>query len=78
LTHKKHRLTYTQLIALSFLVLILAGAFLLCLPISSASHEWTPVLDAAFTATSATCVTGLVVVDTYTHCSSFKLAGLAS
>ena len=74
MTHKKHRLTYTQLIALSFLLLILAGAFLLCLPISSASHEWTPILDAAFTATSATCVTGLVVVDTYTHWSFFGQA----
>ena len=66
---KRHRLTYTQLIALSFLLVILAGALLLCLPFSSAKGEWTPFLDSLFTATSATCVTGLVVVDTYTHWS---------
>ena len=62
-------MTYTQLIALSFLLVILAGALLLCLPFSSAKGEWTPFLDSLFTATSATCVTGLVVVDTYTHWS---------
>ncbi len=68
---KRHKLTYTQLIALSFLLVILAGAFLLCLPVSSAEGTWTPFLDSLFTATSSTCVTGLVVVDTYTHWSFF-------
>ena len=67
----KHRLTYTQIITFSFLLVILAGALLLCLPISSAQREWTPFLDSFFTATSATCVTGLVVVDTFTHWSFF-------
>ena len=67
----KHRLTYTQIITFSFLLVILAGAFLLCLPVSSARHEWTPFLDSFFTATSATCVTGLVVLDTFTHWSFF-------
>lgn len=61
----------TRLIALSFLIVILTGAILLCLPISSRSGEWTGFIDALFTATSATCVTGLIVFDTYTHWSLF-------
>lgn len=65
------RLTYTQIIMLSFLCIILFGTVVLCLPISSKSGEWTPFVDAMFTATSATCVTGLVVFDTYLYWSSF-------
>ena len=65
------KLTYTQIIMLSFLCIILIGALLLCLPISTKSREWTPFVDCLFTATSATCVTGLVVFDTYTHWSGF-------
>ncbi|PKM72132.1 MAG: Trk family potassium uptake protein [Firmicutes bacterium HGW-Firmicutes-16] len=65
------KLTYTQVIVMSFFCLIITGAFLLCLPISSRTHEWTPFITAMFTATSASCVTGLVVVDTYTHWSVF-------
>lgn len=60
-----------RLIALSFLIVILIGAILLCLPISSKSREWTNFIDTFFTATSATCVTGLIVFDTYTHWSLF-------
>lgn len=67
----KLKATYTQSIALGFLVIILIGAFLLCLPISSKSGEWTPFLDSLFTAVSSTCVTGLAVYDTYTHWSVF-------
>ena len=63
--------TYTQIIAFSFLVTILVGAGLLCLPISAKSGEWTPFIDSLFTATSATCVTGLAVVDTFAHWSIF-------
>ncbi len=65
------KLTYTQVVVLSFFCLIITGAFLLCLPISSRDFQWTPFIDALFTATSASCVTGLVVVDTYTHWSVF-------
>jgi trk system potassium uptake protein TrkH len=54
-----------------FGTLILAGSVLLALPISSASASWTPMLEAVFTATSAVCLTGLVVVDTSTYWSSF-------
>lgn len=65
------KISTTRLIALSFLLVILTGTILLCLPFSSRSGEWTGFIDALFTATSATCVTGLVVFDTYTHWSLF-------
>ncbi|MGN0292063.1 MAG: TrkH family potassium uptake protein [Lachnospiraceae bacterium] len=64
-------LSYTRTIALSFFCVILIGSILLCLPISSRNGEWTPFLNALFTATSATCVTGLVVYDTFTYWSLF-------
>jgi trk system potassium uptake protein len=54
-----------------FALLIAVGTLLLTLPISSATGEWTRVVDALFIATSATCVTGLVVLDTATHWSPF-------
>lgn len=60
-----------QIICLSFLFLILAGTALLVLPISSSQGTFTNPLDSLFTATSATCVTGLVVFDTYTQWSPF-------
>ena len=59
------------MIAVSFALVILLGTFLLILPVSSRSGEITPPLNALFTATSATCVTGLVVYDTYLHFSAF-------
>ena len=67
----KPKLTYTQTIVLFFAVVIATGTLLLCLPVASKSREWTPLLDCAFTATSATCVTGLIVYDTFTHWSLF-------
>ncbi len=67
----KIRLSTTQIILLSFLVTILIGAILLCLPISAADRQATPFVDALFTATTATCVTGLVVVPTVLHWSVF-------
>ena len=63
-----------QIVLGSFMLLILAGALLLMLPISSQSRQFTPFIDALFTATSATCVTGLVVVDTATYWSVFGQA----
>lgn len=56
---------------LSFLLVIIFGTILLMLPVSSKLKTVTPFMDALFTATSATCVTGLVVVDTGTHFSFF-------
>ncbi|MCI5892961.1 MAG: TrkH family potassium uptake protein [Clostridiales bacterium] len=70
-TVRKPKATYTRVIAFGFLIIIFAGAALLCLPVSSKSHEWTPFFNSFFTATSATCVTGLVLYDTYSHWSIF-------
>lgn len=61
----------TQVIALGFLLIILMGTLLLMLPIASRSGKVTSFFDCLFTATSATCVTGLVVVDTYRHWTVF-------
>ena len=68
---KHFRLSGSQSILLGFLLMILAGAVLLMLPISTKTGEWTGFTDAFFTATSASCVTGLIVYDTATHWSLF-------
>lgn len=60
-----------QIIGLGFLCLILLGTCLLMLPFSARGGQTTAWGDALFTAVSATCVTGLVRVDTYTHWSLF-------
>lgn len=60
-----------RLVPIAFLLAILLGTVLLMLPLSSASGAGTGFLVAVFTATSAVCVTGLTVVDTATHWSSF-------
>ena len=57
---KLAKMRISRKIALSFVVVILMGAFLLTLPISNRGWTWLNPLDALFTATSATCVTGLV------------------
>lgn len=71
LLKKLKNLSGMQLMALGFFLLILLGTLLLMLPISSRSGISTPFMTAFFTATSASCVTGLVLVDTYTHWSLF-------
>ena len=63
--------SYTRMIAFGFLAVILMGTLLLSLPIAARSGVRTPLIDCFFTATSATCVTGLTVLDTYMHWSSF-------
>lgn len=68
---KRMKITYTKVITIGFALLILLGTFLLMLPISSRSREWTSFINALFTSTSATCVTGLVVYDTFSHWSIF-------
>ena len=65
------KLSTTQMIMLSFLVAIFAGSLLLSLPISSANGESVPYIDALFTATTATCVTGLVTLPTVSTWSVF-------
>ena len=71
---RKFRLTYTQIIALSFLVVVSVGTALLCLPFASASGKPTHFVDALFTAASATCVTGLTVQTTAAYWSLFGKA----
>ena len=68
---KALRLAPTQIIALSFAAIILLGTVLLMLPISSKSGQPTAFRPALFTATSATCVTGLVMFDTGAYWSGF-------
>jgi len=71
---KKHSLSTFQIIIVGFAGLIFLGTLLLMLPISSQSHNITSFGDALFTATSAVCVTGLVVNDTATYWSFFGQA----
>lgn len=68
---KRKRLRPPQILVIGFGILILLGATLLTLPVSSASGTGTDLVTALFTATSAVCVTGLVVVDTATYWSGF-------
>ena len=69
----------TQLVVLSFAAVIAIGTLLLSLPVATRTGERLPFVDALFTATSATCVTGLIVVDTPTYFSTFgQLVILAS
>ena len=68
-----HMTSFRTILA-GFLVLILAGACLLCLPVSAADGTATPFAVALFTSTSAACVTGLVAVDTASHWSMFGRA----
>ena len=67
----KFRPTVPRVLALGYMGVILLGSFLLCLPISAKSGEWTPFINALFTSTSATCVTGLVTYDTLLPWSVF-------
>ena len=68
---KRIRFTTTQIILLSFLLVILIGSVLLALPISSANENAVPYIDALFTATTSTCVTGLVTLPTFSTWSVF-------
>ena len=65
------KLSTTQIILLSFLVTIFIGSLILALPISSATGESVPYIDALFTATTSVCVTGLVTLPTYSTWSPF-------
>lgn len=68
---RKFALSTTQIILLSFLATILLGSLILALPISSATGEAVPYLDALFTATTSTCVTGLLTLPTVSTWSVF-------
>ena len=69
--NKKFTLSTTQIILLSFVAAICLGSLLLALPISSANGIAVPYTDALFTATTATCVTGLVTLPTASTWSVF-------
>lgn len=69
---RRSAVSTTHIILLSFLITILIGACLLSLPVSAADGRSIPFLDALFTATTSTCVTGLVVMPTV---SSFSVFG---
>lgn len=67
----RFRITASQIMTLGFACLIIIGAVLLMLPISSANGKWTPFVDSLFTATTSVCVTGLTVCDTGSYWSGF-------
>ena len=69
--HLKKHISQTQFIAYGFFLIIMTGTLLLMLPVSSRDGQGEPFLNCLFTATSATCVTGLVVADTWTQWSLF-------
>lgn len=71
---RKRRFSSSQIIIMGFLSVILTGSILLMLPVSTRSGESASFADALFTATSATCVTGLVIHDTATYWSLFGQA----
>lgn len=71
-TKKIHRrFNEVQILALGFIIIILVGALILSLPISSRSGKSTNFLDSLFTATSSVCVTGLITLDTGTYWNTF-------
>lgn len=68
---RSRSLNPTRVVAVSFAVIILTGALLLTLPVASRSGQSAGFFTGLFTATSATCVTGLILVDTWTQWSLF-------
>ncbi len=72
--NRNRNFSSSRIILLGFLGVILLGSILLMLPWAAADGKGTPFLDALFTATSATCVTGLVTHDTATYWSGFGQA----
>ena len=70
----KRGLSSFQIIILGFAGVILLGALLLMLPVSTTGGNVTPFNEALFTATSAVCVTGLIIQDTGSYWSTFGQA----
>lgn len=71
---EQKKISVTKIVAITFAIVITVGTLLLMLPISNRSGQSIPLLNALFTATSATCVTGLVVYDTWTQFTYFGQA----
>lgn len=72
--HRRRRLSSFQIIILGFALVILMGSLLLMLPIATITGCVTPFNEALFTATSAVCVTGLIIQDTGSYWSGFGQA----
>lgn len=68
---RKLKITPMQTIISGYIIIILTGALLLMLPVSTRAGIWTSFEDSLFTATSATCVTGLIIHDTFLYWSNF-------
>lgn len=68
---KETKFNAARIIIVGFLWVIIVGTLMLMLPVSSAKGQWTDFVTALFTATTSTCVTGLVVVPTYAYWSLF-------
>ncbi|WP_170045807.1 TrkH family potassium uptake protein [Clostridium thermosuccinogenes] len=68
---KLNSLSYPQMIALGYFLVIMVGTLLLMLPVANYNNMSPGFINALFTATSATCVTGLVIFDTYTQWTIF-------
>ncbi|MEL7566986.1 MAG: TrkH family potassium uptake protein [Dehalobacterium sp.] len=75
---RKIKLAPPQILSLGFIIMILLGTILLTLPISTTDGKGCSWLNALFTSTSATCVTGLIVVDTGTYFSRFGQVVIAA
>ena len=73
-SRKRRAVSISRTIAFVFLGIILFGTLLLCLPSASRNRQSAGLINALFTATSATCVTGLVPADTWTQWSNFGQA----
>lgn len=69
--NKEKSFTPVQILAIGFVIVIFIGTILLSLPIASKSGVRTPIIDCFFTSTSATCVTGLITLNTSTYWSYF-------
>ena len=67
----RNNISQMQMIAIGFFIIILSGTLLLMTPLASRNGTPTDFLTALFTSTSSTCVTGLIVTDTFMHWSRF-------
>ena len=73
----KRKYSFPKILTLGFLLVIASGTLLLLLPCATVSGERTSFMTAFFTSTSATCVTGLTLVNTATHWTGFGQAVIA-
>ncbi len=70
-SRKRKSFSYPRVLMLGFGIIILSGTLLLCLPIAARDGAWGNPINCLLTATSATCVTGLIAYDTFSHWTMF-------